>query len=742
MTVPTTRRSHHSRVYPQFSTRVNRWPVVVRRVGAWAIEVSLVVASVALPYGLGAYSKSRAVETKVPLNHVLTSTEEGIAQLLAIPLGDGNRQVAPLTNLFWTGSLILPWVVVGSQLYLLAKRGQTTPKRWFGIRVVTNDGEPPGLMRAMIREPVGRWGLPLGSAYLLWRYSGAFPGLGILVGLATTLLLAESFSARFSRQRRALHDRLAGTYVVDADRVFNFHRYNNRDSTQRKPRSSVQIEMPSLRTELEDEDAAIAAIVLTPEEEPGESWQQSRKGLWLWMRQHPGLTLLLVAIAGMASVLGTFVGTQIYIQGQANHRDSQQQQNQAFLELVNQLSPESPTSISERRGAILALGTLNDPQATQLLVDLLSQEDVPELIDAVQQALVSVGPEALPHLKKLNQALQNDLASLQYTDREEVYQTQALRQRATQRAIAKILTIYSGQFHQLDLSRIDLGQTVGEPADFVLLLEQIDLSGIRLRGTILSGAHLENSQFYGPGNDQRLGTFDDWIADLSGADLKSANLEKTNLRKVSLRRANLIQAILNRADLSEANLMGANLSSAQLLDTNLQNARLEDASLTGADLSEANFSQANLHGAMLGKVSALGGQFQHANLSQTNWIGADLSGADLTQANLRQANLSATKLAGAKLHRTKLVQANLRNADLSLADLRGADLSGADFRGTIFFTLEMPHPDQFIRTTAPTSAIVKDVNFSKVRNLDPDQIRYLCQNGGLHPKCKPETKVE
>lgn len=728
MTVPTMRRSTNTRLPRRSQSRFRRWPLVIRRLGAWAIEISLIVGSALVPYGIGIYARSNFTEAVVPLNPGLVAMEENIARVLAIPVGEKNRIVTPLTNLFWSGALVLPLIVAGSQLYLLARTGQTWPKRWFGLRVVTATGDPPGLGRSVLRETCVKWGMPLGSAYLIWRYSGAFPGLSILGGLAAGLLLAEIFSARFHPQRRAFHDRLAGTYVTDARRTFSPYSRHFQPSQQLRRTFPVQLEMSPSQPEL-DEDAAIAAIVLTPEK----TWP--RRSLWIWMRQHPGLTLLVVALAGMASVLGTFVGTQVYIQSQANHRDFKQQNNQTFLELVSRLNPSAASSPAERQGAILALGTLKEPQATQLLVDLLSQEETPLLIDAIQQALVSTGPDSIPYLRRLNQSLRNDLASLQYSN-QQAYQLQALRQRATQRAIAKILTIYSGQLHAVDLSRTSLSQSTPEAAQFALVLDQIDLSGIQLRGTTLANASLQRTYFYGPGEDNRLGTFDDWIADLSGADLKDANLSGARLKQVSFQRTNLMRAILDRADLSEAKLIDANLSSARLIGANLHQAVLENASLTGADLANADCSHANFHSARLGQVSALGSQFQFANLSHSNWQGSDLSGADLRQVNLRKADLSSTNLASANLQQAQLQHAKLKNANLSLADLRGADLTGADFQGVDFFTLKPTQPDQFIQTPPTSSAIVKDVNFSKVRNLTAEQITYICENGGRHPNCQ------
>ncbi len=716
------------------------FPLVVRRCAAVVLEVSLVAGSALVPYSIGLYANDASTAELVPLNPVLASTEEAIAKTLAYPLrGRSTQQVAPLTNLFWCGALVVPVVVVSWQLYLLGKTGQTTPKRWLSVQVVTASGAPPGLIRAVWREGVGHWGLPIAIAYLLWRYTGAFPDFGILLGLTGVILLAEGASSLFHSRRRTLHDQLAGTYVLDAAQSFSpytdgFQTWNSLGRDQ-----SVTLEVDDGWDLPDEEDSTgskpgrtVTTIVLTSKQA-----NQRPLNLWVWMRRHPGLTLLILAFAGMASVLGTFVGTQIYIQSQANRREFKQQNNEVFLALVQQLSSTSANAVEARRGAILALARLDDSRAVPFLVDLLGQEKNPSLIDAIQQALVSKGAEALPALRRLNQSLQNDQETLRRRGTPTEQQLVALRQRATNRAIAKILTIYTGQIHNSDLSRINLSQVSTGPAQFTLILDSLDLSGLNFRSANLTSASLRSSRFYGPGEDERFGTFDDWITDLSGANLREADLTGAILNNGLMNRTSLIRATLNRANLSDSHLVSANLSSAQLIGADLRRAVLENASLTGADLGEAKLDLSNLRGARLGQVSAVGGKFSFADLSQSNWQGADLSGANLSHANLQESDLSSTKLVGANLSNAQLRDSKLRNANLSAADLRGANLAGADFLGASFAAVKRSQSNQFIEMPpiATSFANVKGVNFAKVKNLDAKQLKFICDHGGLHPQC-------
>ncbi|WP_448563022.1 pentapeptide repeat-containing protein [Trichothermofontia sp.] len=725
-------------------------PVSWRRLSAWTIEVSLIVASSAIPWSLGQQVNHAFKGTPVPLNPVLVATQETIAQTLAIPRRQPDRLVAPLANLLWSSALLLPLLVAGWQIHALGKTGQTPAKGWLGLQVVDAAGMPPGLARSLVRELGGRWGIPVGMAYLVWRYTGAFPDLRLLIILVGALITAAGSVALGDRHRRTVHDRLAGTYVLGTRSG-----QPRRQATPTQTGWQWQYTVPGYPTMTVDtvdpgtttadwrdlqEQAAITSIILAPE-------IPHRQGLWAWMRQHPGLTLLIVLLSSLTTVLGTVVGTQFYIQEQTNQRELQNQGNEVFLTLVRLLSPNSEAGTDERQEAILALGALNagghvrEPRAIPLLVDLLSQETQVPLMETLHQALVSTGPPALPYLHRLNRTLRNDLSSLQFAAAQDAQALALTRLQATQRAIAKILVLYSSKIHNLDLSQVNLSQTASPTAQFTLNLDKVDLAGIQLRGASLVGASLRGSRFYGAGNDGRWGTFDDWVTDLSGADLKEANLEGAFLSHTLLKRSNLMRSHLQKADLTKAQMTGANLSSANLSRANLERAILTQASFTGADLGNANLAQANLQSAQMSQVKALGAQFPLADLTASDWQGADLSGANLQRANLQQANLSAARLAGADLQGTQLQFARLHHADLSLADLRGANLENADFYRVVFTQPTTATSSEFIRpaSDASLSTIVQGVNFAKVRNLNQTQIDYICQHGGIHPQCWAPT---
>lgn len=685
--------------------KLRRPPLSLRRFSAWVVEVSMVVVSAAVPYSLGNQVKDGGNQPLVPVNSMVATGQETIAKTLALQMSDRQQPVSPLTNLLWSVAFIAPIAVGGWQLYLLGTTGQTSPKRWLGVRVISFNGGVPGVGRAWVREGIGRWGLPLGVAYGIWRYSGAFPQLAILLGLSGLMLTVEVFSGLFDPYYRAFHDRIAGTYPI----------------SEPTPISYTSAE--------EDPPGALALTPKTGKAEPS---------LWVWMQTHPGITLVSAIALGLGSVLITFVGTQIFIQSQTTVREGDAQDNQLFIELVQQLDPSVANSDQKRREAVLAMGTLNDPKAYQFLVDLLVQETNPGFVDAIQQALFSMGPDALPYLQRANLALRKDMETLSPGSSQTQQNMIRLRLRATKQAIVKILTIDQGNPNRFSLAQVDLGKTFA-PVAFVAAMEKTDLSGINFRGAILSQASLKWSRFYSAGEDGRLGTFDDPIADLSGADLKEADLTGSVLSNVTLRRTNLIRAILNKANLNQARLTGSNLSSAQLAGATLQSALLETVSLTGADLNDANFSFANLQGSRLGQVQGISSQFKFANLTETTWENANLSQANFSSAQLQSADFSQSQLTGASLNNAQLQNANFTGAILVDVDFQGAKLAGANFEGAVFEAgVKSPNKDEFIEKQSPATASkgFTGVDFSEVQNLDEKQLSYLCSQGGIHPNCQ------
>ncbi|MEM7555394.1 MAG: pentapeptide repeat-containing protein [Cyanobacteria bacterium P01_A01_bin.84] len=717
MATPTVRRTSNQSTRSGEPKKLGVLSLNTRRFIAWTTEITLVVASGLVPFGIGAYASGNSSLSRVQLNPILVSIEREVARPLALPVSYGTRNVTWVTNFLWTVALLAPLSISGWQLYLLARTGSTLPKRWFGVKVVTEKGAPPGLSAVLLREGIGRWTIPMSVAYLLWRISPAFPALGIFTLLSGLIIIGESAGLPFKRGGRALHDRLTGTYTIDANEPFTQKLlFNENDS--------------SSNWEEGDEEEKIASVVITPE-------PRKRLTIWQRMQRNPSLTLFMVAFLSMSAVLATLVGTQVYIQIQKNRRSSQSDNKQQFSVLVNKLNSETNNSLEERQKAILAMGTLKSEQAIKHLVDLLVFEKNSLLVDTIQRALENIGTQGIPYLLNSNLSLTKQLSSIGNTNSGKQKSILASLHR-NQQAINRILVVEGGKTNGVDLSNSNLAQSgSGDTSFFNLALDKVDLWGINFRSANLNGSSFMGTRFRGPGEDGRWDTYDDWIANLTQAKLQSSNLSDANLSRVVMNGSNLSRAVLNRTNLNSARLIGANLSSAQLSGADLRNAVLESASLTGADLGNAKFNEADLHSARLGRVIATGAQFSSTNLTKTDWQGSDLSGAYFDGANLSDSNLSATRLTGTVLRSANLENANLRNADLSLADLRGANLTHADFQGVILSPNKQDPADEFVQTPAIglESAVVKGVDFSRVKNLDSKQLAYICTQGGLHQRC-------
>ena len=718
--------------------RARRWRwLAVRRIGAWAIEVAILAGSAGVPFALGHYATEQYDRKPVPLNPALKATEETVARTLAIPSYQRPTAIAPLTNLFWSIALVTPIAVGGAQLYLLATTGQTTPKRWLGVRVLTATGRSPGSARLVLREGVGRWGLPMVLGYWIWRITGAFPDVQILLALVGALVAADGLSGRFGTRGRTLHDRLAGTYVVDAhSTTLVGGELPPRRSWAAAAWAWVELAKYAIAGGRTTDQAR---TISPPSNHRAKSLIVSYQTdwLWYWMRRNPGAAIVTAAAIGSSLVLGTFVATQIYIQKQNNLRAFEAQDKQQLLELVNKYGRNAP---DERRGAILAIGSVRDRNPELLLLaNFLGQEDDPAMLESIQQALSSAGVAALPYLQQLNRALRADLDAFSQGSDRQARNRVALRLRATQRAIAKILRLDGPGATEVDLSKIHLGETSDGPAQFSLVLDLADLSGFNLRSAILTGASFKGTQFHTAGDDGRLGTFDDRTADLSGAALKGANLSNANLSGSSLVRTSLVRTVANRTNFSGAQLLGANLSGTQAIAADWTGADLSEASVTGGDLSNGIFDRAVLHGLKGTQTNAVSSRFQDADLSQSVWRGSDLSVADFNRADLSEADLSESNLSESNLQGADLSRASLKGSNLTRSDLRGSNLDGADFENVLLAPAPTQTEGGFVEgpPTDGESAVIRNVDFSQVKNLSARNIAYICTQGGIHPQCGP-----
>ncbi len=696
--------------------------LALRRLVAWGLEVGLLVSSVALPWALGEAVRRHSEAETVPLNPAVTLVQSAIAQPLGLSRQRLVTEVPPLTNVLWFSALVLPVALAGSQIHSLATRGKTWPKAWLGLQVVADNRPSVGVQTVLGRE-LGRWGIPMVMAYGLWLGSGAFPSLPWLGGLALASSLGVGATGQVSRSRRAWYDYLTGSRVLllrggqvpsryspGADDQDNG--YGNGQGSE-KGTYALTTPLVGLTTE---EHGGLTAIVLSP----ADSAEVLGSKGW---RRHLPVTGALAGVVALGGLGALWLDRRLPAD---NSGDA------LFLALVENLS-QNATSFSDRQAAALALASSQDPRAVPLLVDLLGQTGDPGLLDTLQQALVTLGPPAIPDLQRLNLALANDLMALPL----EQQLIPQLRQRMVKRTLAKILVLHSGNLNRVDLSGTNLSYVLESPDAFNLMLENQNLAGIVWRNAVLSGARFRKAKFFDPGADGRIDTFDDWITDFSGSDLTEASFVAAQLRHAVFRNTSLLRANLSNSLAAYADFSGANASSAWLIAADVNHGRFDGASLVGADLTAANLSHASLIAARLRQAHLAGIRLLSANLSQADLSEANLSKADLTGANLRQANLSNSWLRGADLSQANLEQADLQGSNLEGAVLTGANLAGANLAGASFFTPERSPGDTFVATIAEPEAsnALVGVDFSKAVNLRAEQLEYVCRQGGIHPNC-------
>jgi uncharacterized protein YjbI with pentapeptide repeats len=696
--------------------------LALRRLFAWGLEISLLVGSVALPWGLGEAVRQRGHQEMVPLNPVSKRVQDAIAPALGRPKPHLITEVPPLTNVLWFSSLVAPVAIAGSQIHRLAQTGKTAPKAWLGLQVVALDHPVPGYWQAILREGIGRWGLPLIGAYGIWIGCGAFPQLPVLGGIALLCLLGEGLTGQINPSRRAFHDYLAGTRVVllrGGQIPFKYR------PAEPQP-LMIQNGSGRYRSPLTQEDGGMMALVLAPDDQTEPTQQQARLR---WILNG----LLAVALLGTVAI--PVIGGVWWFQRQSQPLTvaEGERQDRLFLALVENLSLNAET-FTDKQAAALALASTQDPRAVTLLVDLLAQTGDPGLLDTLQQALVTIGPAAIPHLQRLNLTLSNDIIALP-PDQRLIPQ---LRLRTVKRTLAKILVLHSGNLNGVDLRDTNLGYVIESPDAFTLVLEQQDLAGMHWRNAMLAGARFRKARFFNAGPDALRDTFDDWITDFSGADLTEASLVAAQLRHAVFRGTSLLRTNLSNVEAHYANFSEANASSSRFIQADVSYGNFNEASLVGADLTDSMLAHASLVETRLNQAYLLGAVLDHANLTRADLSGAVLDSGSLVGADLIEANLNDSSLQNADLSNTNLARANLQNANLQGVTLSGANLDGTNLDGVIFHTEAAPRTDSFITTTADYTSTnaLSGVDFSSAQNLDGYQLRYICSQGGIHPSCR------
>lgn len=748
-----------------------------RRLVAWSLELGLVAMGAILPWSAGQYALETA-PIALPLlveetaegainEHTLASNREGTADALVtlnplvgmaqniwarvaqIPPHQLYRSVPHSTNILWTVALIAPVVVAGGQLFQISRTGQTWPRQWLGIRIISTGSAHLKGRQVLTRELV-RWGLPLmvvGGITLVTDFS-----LGLLTPAMVGLLAMVEGATAIAPGKRAWHDRLAKTQVeiatagylpMDSRKVSEPSwgpALEQGESLVYSPpwtnglsyqgNGAVQLYGETANDDdwwLTEAEGNLTSIVLAPRALPA---KQNGSGSLVLVttpskpvRPWLGLTCGMVAACAAGFGIGRVTQSPTTVRAEED----------VFLQTAQALSSKTQSD-GDPSTAILMLAQVDDPRTAHYLTDLLSQTSQPETLATIQRALISQGLDSLSPLLALSRALENDLQQPLDADTRH----RRLEQRhVVQGAIAKLLAIHSNELTGTQLDRVNLGRYHDADRTFRLIQPGLLAAGTSWQGANLNQANLAGASFFDVGEDGRADSYDDQISNLSGITLVAASLEKANLQGAQLMNANLRRADLTDAILTYGNLERAQLTNAQLINVNAPQSHWQGSNLVGADLTQAVFNGSDFTQARLNRIEAAHSSWTQATLPQSDWVGANLISSDFSQANLSSANFQGANLDSANFNRADLRQANLRDTDLRQAQLTGVNLTDADLAGAIFYDGSTIN-GSFITPNAQLSSArhLQGVNFSEARNLDGRQLNYICAQGGIHPSCQ------
>lgn len=144
----------------------------------------------------------------------------GLLLLVASDMGRTDPPDRVLYAALLVAAMVVPvWTVV--TLVGWSWQGQSVGKLAMNLRIVNRSGATPGLGRALVRllvyvvEHVALLAGPLAGAASWWLGSRELPALVLVAPAATLVVPVVSLILLLKdRERRALHDRVAGTWVI------------------------------------------------------------------------------------------------------------------------------------------------------------------------------------------------------------------------------------------------------------------------------------------------------------------------------------------------------------------------------------------------------------------------------------------------------------------------------------------------------------------------------------------------
>ena len=301
--------------------------------------------------------------------------------------------------------------------------------------------------------------------------------------------------------------------------------------------------------------------------------------------------------------------------------------------------------------------SLYPKETARLLAMSLGQFD-DDVVAGVKLALLSIGPEALPELVRLNRIAQASRPTEDAgADAPEpaVYDLGRLLERTSLLIAAIVMQTDRDALPELDLEGVDLGGRC---------FDRGRLDGLRFRKARLDGAAFRQ-------------------AGLRRAAFRGASLAETVFTRAALYEADFTGST-GRIAAIKARLDGARFDHCDLAGSQFDGASLRDVQAEQSDFDRGSFRGAQLHGARLARCGLRGVDAGKLKARALVAEGAKLAKADVTEASLRDARFERCELMGLAARGLRAQGARFLNCNLGGADFRGAMLAGAAFRGCQF----------------------------------------------------------
>jgi uncharacterized RDD family membrane protein YckC len=151
------------------------------------------------PSGIELASRGRRLAASLVDTLVLLAIVFPLQFTFGVYDGFPNVKVDHLDNALWSLGAFMVWLVLNG--YLIAKQGQSLGKRILGIRIVNADDTRPASFSRIVFLRT-----------LTIQLVASIPFVGCAAAFVDPLFI-------FRKDRRCLHDHIAGTRVVVADRT-------------------------------------------------------------------------------------------------------------------------------------------------------------------------------------------------------------------------------------------------------------------------------------------------------------------------------------------------------------------------------------------------------------------------------------------------------------------------------------------------------------------------------------------